>query len=141
LQGAAVRLDCARAARVVGPLRFRDWRLGDFDVDPCLFGDAVIARRDIGTSYHLACVIDDAFQGITMVTRGEDLLPSTHLQRVLQALLGLPVPDYRHHKLVEDPEGRRLAKRNRGITIRDMREAGITRKKVLELAWDLAGGA
>jgi glutamyl-Q tRNA(Asp) synthetase len=134
LQGAAVRLDCARAARLVGPLTFKDWRLGVFDVDPCLFGDAVVARRDIGTSYHLACVVDDAFQGVTMVTRGEDLLPSTHLQRVLQALLGLPIPDYRHHRLVEDPEGRRLAKRDRGITIRDMRAQGMHPEDVLALA-------
>jgi glutamyl-Q tRNA(Asp) synthetase len=138
-EGAAIRLDSARAARIVGRLTFRDGRLGDFDVDPCLFGDAVIARRDIGTSYHLACVVDDAFQGVTMVTRGEDLLPSTHLQRVLQALLGLPEPQYGHHRLVKDPEGRRLAKRDQGITIRDMREAGITRKQVLDWAEAFAG--
>jgi glutamyl-Q tRNA(Asp) synthetase len=79
-------------------------------------------------------VVDDAFQGVTMVMRGEDLLPSTHLQRVLQALLGLPVPDYRHHRLVEDPEGRRLAKRDRGITIRDMRAQGMHPEDVLALA-------
>lgn len=140
-EGAAIRFDCARAARIVGRLTFKDWRLGDFDVDPCLFGDAVVARRDIGTSYHLACVVDDAAQGVTMVTRGEDLLPSTHLQRVLQALLGLPVPDYRHHRLRTDLEGRRIAKRDRGTTIRDMREAGITRKQVLDWAEAFAGPA
>ncbi|MQA65372.1 MAG: tRNA glutamyl-Q(34) synthetase GluQRS [Alphaproteobacteria bacterium] len=140
-EGAAIRFDCARAARIVGRLTFKDWRLGDFDVDPCLFGDAVVARRDIGTSYHLACVVDDAAQGVTMVTRGEDLLPSTHLQRVLQALLGLPRLEYRHHGLVKDENGRRLAKRNGVATIRDLRAQGMHPEDVLALARARAEGA
>lgn len=133
-EGAAIRLDCARAAQVVGVLTYQDREPTEKKVNPCLFGDAVIARRDIGTSYHLACVVDDAAQGVTMVTRGEDLLPSTHVQRVLQALLGLPAPEYRHHGLVKDEKGHRLAKRDGVATIRDLRKQGMAPEEVLALA-------
>ena len=78
------------------------------------------------TSYHLAVVVDDAFQNVTVVTRGEDLLPSTHIQRVLQALLGLPVPAYAHHRLILDRDGRKFSKRDRSVTLRDLRAVGVT---------------
>jgi glutamyl-Q tRNA(Asp) synthetase len=88
--------------------------------------DAVVARKDIGTSYHLACVVDDAAQGVTLVTRGDDLLPATHLQRVLQAALSLPQPDYHHHGLVMDDSGHRLAKRDDARSLRALRASGVS---------------
>ncbi len=90
------------------------------------FGDAVLARKDAPASYHLCVVHDDALQGVTLVTRGEDLLPATHLHRLLQHLLGLPTPDYAHHPLLLDAEGRRLAKRDLAATLRSLREAGVS---------------
>jgi len=94
-------------------------------VDPALLGDVVLARRDLGVSYHLAVVVDDHEQGVTLVTRGEDLLPATHVQRLLQALLGLAVPEYHHHRLIRDASGRRLAKRDRDATLAALREGGV----------------
>ena len=93
---------------------------------PELGGDVVLARKDVGVAYHLAVVVDDALQGITHVIRGEDLRDATHIQRLLQALLGLPTPGYRHHQLLLDAEGRRLAKRHNAETLRDLRERGMT---------------
>jgi glutamyl-Q tRNA(Asp) synthetase len=90
-------------------------------------GDVVLARRDIGAaSYHLAVVVDDAHQGITEVTRGEDLFPATFLHRLLQALLGLPTPLYHHHRLIRDETGRRLAKRDDARALRRFRAEGAT---------------
>jgi glutamyl-Q tRNA(Asp) synthetase len=87
----------------------------------------VLARRDIGAaSYHLAVVVDDAHQGITEVTRGEDLFPATFLHRLLQALLGLPTPLYHHHRLIRDETGRRLAKRDDARALRRFRAEGAT---------------
>jgi glutamyl-Q tRNA(Asp) synthetase len=86
----------------------------------------VLARKDTPTSYHLCVTHDDALQGVTLVTRGEDLKPATHLHRLLQALLGWPTPVYAHHRLLTDASGRRLAKRDRALTLRDMRAAGVT---------------
>ena len=86
-------------------------------VDPLLFGDVVLARKDMPASYHLAVVVDDAFQGVTLVTRGEDLLPAAHVQRLLQALLGLPAPAYAHHRLILDKNGRKFSKRDQ---VRDL---------------------
>lgn len=120
------RLDARAAAETTGPLAFTDLLHGAHEVDPLLLGDAVLARKDIGTSYHLAVVVDDAFQQITHVTRGEDLLPSTHLHRVLQALLGLPEPVYLHHPLVTDENGRRLAKRDDARSLRSLRDSGLS---------------
>ena len=87
-------------------------------------GDVVLARKDIGTSYHVAVVVDDALQGVNLVTRGEDLFDSTHVHRLLQSLLGLPVPEYLHHALVTDDAGKRFAKRDQSVTLRALREAG-----------------
>ncbi len=120
----AWRLDAILAASVVGPLAFTDLRHGVHRVDPSLLGDVVLARKDIGTSYHLAVVVDDAFQQVTHITRGEDLLPSTRVHRLLQALLGLPEPVYLHHELVNDDQGVRLAKRHDALSLRSLRESG-----------------
>jgi glutamyl-Q tRNA(Asp) synthetase len=127
----AWRLDAHKAAAITGPLTFRDLRFGSIRVDPELLGHVVLARKDIGTAYHLAVVVDDAFQEITHVTRGEDLLPSTHVHRLLQALLGLPEPVYLHHELVLDDTGKRLAKRNDSLAIATLREKGNSPEEVL----------
>ena len=86
-------------------------------MDPAKIGDVVLGRKDVGVSYHLACVLDDARQGVTCVIRGEDLFDSTHVQRLLQELLGLPVPTYRHHPLLLRPDGKRFAKRDTAETL------------------------
>ena len=93
--------------------------------DPTSFGDVILARKDIPASYHLAVTLDDSLQGVTLVTRGEDLATATQVHRVLQALLGLPAPRYRHHPLLTDAAGRRLSKRDGAMTIRAMRQQGI----------------
>ncbi len=120
------RLDAGKAAALAGPLVFTDLRHGTIEVDPALLGDVVLARKDIGTAYHLAVVVDDAFQEITHVTRGKDLLPSTHVHRLLQELLGLPQPLYLHHPLLLDDQGKRLAKRHNALAISTLREVGMT---------------
>jgi glutamyl-Q tRNA(Asp) synthetase len=99
-----------------------------------LQGDVVLARKDMPASYHLAVTVDDALQGVTLVTRGADLFPATHIHRVLQALLGLPTPVYRHHPLLTDAGGRRLAKRDRALTVRAMRAAGMAPGQILAMA-------
>lgn len=93
---------------------------------PELGGDVVLARKDVGVAYHLAVVHDDALQGVTHVIRGQDLFEAAHVQRLLQALLGLPTPVYRHHRLLTGPDGRRFAKRDRAETLRDLRSQGVT---------------
>ncbi|MGL4400653.1 MAG: tRNA glutamyl-Q(34) synthetase GluQRS [Luteolibacter sp.] len=135
----AWRLDSVRAAAVTGPLRFQDLRFGEVPVSPTRLGDVVLARKDIGTAYHLAVVVDDAFQQITHVTRGEDLLPSTHVHRQLQALLGLPEPAYLHHPLMLDEHGHRLAKRHDSRSIASLRESGWNRCEVLAKCESLTG--
>ncbi len=88
--------------------------------------DTVVARKDVRTSYHLAVVVDDALQGVTLVTRGEDLAFAVPVQNRLQRLLGLPAPAYEHHPVLTDAEGRRLAKRDRALTLQSLREAGVS---------------
>jgi glutamyl-Q tRNA(Asp) synthetase len=100
----------------------------------------VIARKDTPTSYHLSVVVDDHLQGITLVTRGEDVLPSTHVHGLLQKLLGYDQPRYAHHRLLTDATGRRFAKRDRDMTIRAMRERGMSAAQVIASAL-VAGGA
>ena len=126
----AVRLDVAKAGSAAGKLHWRDRGLGEQVARPELLGDVVLARKDIATSYHLAVVVDDALQGITLVTRGEDLVGSTHVHRLLQHLLGLPVPEWWHHRLILDADGKRLAKRDESITLRALREGGETPEEV-----------
>jgi len=93
---------------------------------PELAGDVVLARKDVGVSYHLAVVADDAHQRVTHVIRGEDLFAATRIQRLLQALLGLPAPVYRHHRLLLRPDGKRFAKRDTAETLADLRARGVT---------------
>lgn len=119
----AWRLDVATAIARAGPLYWMD---GDTEVkaEPEAFGDVVLARKDAPASYHLAVTLDDAAQGVTDVVRGRDLFASTDVHRLLQALLGLPTPDYHHHALLTDGGGRRLAKRHGAPTLADLRAGG-----------------
>ena len=123
----ALRLDAGRAARrMPADGAFVDRRFGRITVEPLLHGDVVLARKDVATSYHLAVTVDDAAQGITLVTRGEDLLPATHVQRVLQVLLDLPAPEYHHHPLLRDDDGERMAKRRGTPSLASLREQGLS---------------
>jgi len=127
----SLRLDLGRALEQAGgKLTWNDRRKGEQLARPDLLGDAVLARKDIATSYHIAVVVDDALQEITRVTRGEDLFESTHLHRLLQALLDLPVPEYEHHGLICDASGKRLAKRDEAESLRSLRERGVTPEEI-----------
>ncbi len=128
----ALRLDLAAARERTGALRWRDRGRGWQDASPEAFGDLVLARKDAPASYHLAVVVDDALQGVTLVTRGNDLFAATHAHRLLQALLKLPVPRYSHHRLVLDASGKRLAKRDQATTLKHLRADGWTPARVRE---------
>ena len=130
----AVRIDMAKAAAKTGPLHFTDRGRGIIAVDGPGCGDVVLARKDVPTSYHLSVTVDDAIQGVTLVTRGEDLLHATHVHRILQALLGLTEPEYHHHRLLTDADGRRFAKRDKSLTIEALREAGKSPAEVRVMA-------
>ncbi len=133
----ALRLDVARALALTGPLDWIEQGGGEphrVRAEPMALGDVVLARKGMPTSYHLAVTVDDAIQGVTLVTRGADLAPSTHIHRVLQALLGLPTPRYRHHPLLTDQTGRRLAKRDGAQTIRAMRAEGLRPQEIVARA-------
>jgi glutamyl-Q tRNA(Asp) synthetase len=130
----ALRLDMAKAVEATGPLFWEDERAGRVATEPLVHGDVVLARKDAPTSYHLAVTVDDALQGVTLVTRGEDLFRATDVQRVLQALLGLPTPRYRHHRLLVDDKGRRFAKRDKSLTIAALRKEGRSPADVRRLA-------
>jgi len=123
------RLDLQAALARSGPLAWRDRLAGSFVVDPTV-GDPVVGRRDGSASYHLAVVVDDAAQGIDLVTRGRDLIPATGIHRLLQARLGLPAPEYAHHDLVVDEYRHRLAKRDDARAIREYRAQGWTSAQV-----------
>lgn len=129
----AWRLDMARACSAMGALTWVDRTKGVQHVSAEV-GDPVIARKDLCASYHLSATVDDAEQGITLVTRGEDLFPATGVHRVLQALLGLPVPEYDHHPLVGDIEGHALSKRDHSVTLRSLRASGMSGEGVLAMA-------
>jgi glutamyl-Q tRNA(Asp) synthetase len=132
----ALRIDMglavAAAAAKLGGARLAFTELDEdgaahaIEASPERWGDAVIMRKDVATSYHLAVVVDDAWQGITHVTRGRDLFAATGLQRLLQVLLDLPAPLYHHHRLITDDEGRKLAKSARDTSLRSLRESGCT---------------
>lgn len=130
----ALRLDMAAACARVGALRWHDRCAGEQIATPDIFGDVVLARKDTPTSYHLAVTVDDALQGVTLVTRGEDLFAASHVHRLLQALLELPVPDYHHHRLLTDERGKRFAKRDRSLTLQSLREAGHSAEQVRAMA-------
>ena len=119
------RLDTARALAETGSVT---WREDDetVEADPLAWGDPVLARRDVPTSYHLAVVVDDAEQGVTQVVRGRDLFQATAVHALLQRLLGLPSPRYTHHRLVLDADGRKLAKSSGSTSLRALREGGAT---------------
>ncbi|MDO8800998.1 tRNA glutamyl-Q(34) synthetase GluQRS [Phenylobacterium sp.] len=128
----AWRLSLEAALAQAGPLTFVEegsgpnGERGAITARPELGGDVVLARRDVGVAYHLAVTLDDALQGVTHVIRGQDLFEATHVQRLLQALLGLPTPVYRHHRLLTGPDGKRYAKRDHAQTLADLRAAEVT---------------
>jgi glutamyl-Q tRNA(Asp) synthetase len=128
---AALRIDMAAALAKAG--RHLGWRevgpgsqARDVAAEPFQWGDALLSRKDIPASYHIAVVVDDTLQGVTDVVRGEDLFMATSLHRLLQALLGLPAPSYRHHALLRDASGRKLSKSSMAKSIRALREEGLT---------------
>ena len=120
----AWRLDMAQAVERAGPMMWEDELAGVQQARPEIFGDIVLLRKEAPASYHLAATLDDATDGITLVTRGADLFDATHVHRLLQALLKLPVPRWHHHKLLLDDSGRKLAKRRGSQSLADLRNAG-----------------
>jgi glutamyl-Q tRNA(Asp) synthetase len=133
----ALRLDMRAALAQVGhALSWHEDGEAIVPGDPAAWGDVVIARKEVPTSYHLAVVVDDALQGITHVIRGVDLKPSTSVHRLLQHLLGLPAPVYRHHGLVLDAEGRKLSKSLGSPSLAVLRVQGMTPAEARRLAMD-----
>jgi glutamyl-Q tRNA(Asp) synthetase len=128
----AWRLNVGAALERTGPLSWFDCRAGEVAADPLSLGDIVLGRKDVRTSYHLAVTIDDALQGVTLVTRGEDLFHATHIHRLLQAVLGLKTPRYYHHNLIVDRTGQRMSKRNRAVTLRHFRDTGHRVEQLFE---------
>lgn len=128
------RIDMGKACAAAGPLAWHDREKGEIEARPEAFGDVVLARKDVPTSYHLSVTVDDALQGVTLVTRGEDLFRATDIHRLLQALLGYPAPGYHHHRLLVDESGKRYAKRDKAVTLRALRESGKTAEEVRKMA-------
>lgn len=126
------RLDVAAACAAAGPLHWSDATAGRVLAAPESLGDVVIARKDAMAAYHLAVVVDDAWQGVTDVVRGRDLFESTHIHRLIQHLLGYAPPLYHHHALICDAEGTRLAKRKNAPTLQALREAGTDPAALLQ---------
>ncbi|WP_419904064.1 tRNA glutamyl-Q(34) synthetase GluQRS [Kiloniella sp.] len=133
-QSYALRLKMDKAIDLTGPLTWQDLAVGTIEATPERFGDVVLARKDINTSYHLSVTIDDALQNVNCVTRGKDLFEATHIHRLLQALLELPVPTWHHHDLICDEKGNRLAKRHNALAIRELRERGHSPQEVAAMA-------
>lgn len=135
----ALRLDSQKAAERVGAIHFHEaagYPYSTYErvsVIPLLFGDIVLARKDTPASYHLAVVVDDAAQGVTLVTRGRDLMPSTHVQRVLQSVLGLPSPKYAHHRLICESSGKKMSKRDGAQSVRSLRTAGAAPGEIVAM--------
>jgi glutamyl-Q tRNA(Asp) synthetase len=123
-RGAAWRIDMAAATALAGPLAWVDELAGPQVATPGMFGDVVLLRKEAPASYHLAATLDDAADGVTLVTRGADLFAASHVHRLLQALLALPVPVWHHHGLLVEPDGRKLAKRRGSPSLADRRRAG-----------------
>jgi glutamyl-Q tRNA(Asp) synthetase len=132
---AAWRLDMAKASELVGALIWPEYGLDnavrEIAAEPQAWGDVILARRDVATSYHLSVVVDDAEQGVTDVVRGNDLFASTSVHRALQELLGLPTPRYHHHELITDASGRKLSKSRGSPTLRDLRASGMTAEDIV----------
>jgi glutamyl-Q tRNA(Asp) synthetase len=135
----ALRLDVAKARKKLGALAFQEWgagpdgETGEQRLQPELLGDVVLARKDMPASYHLAVVVDDAIQGMTLVVRGNDLFHATHIQRLLQAVLALPTPAYMHHRLILDESGKKFSKRDQAVTLRSLRDVGATPADIRKL--------
>jgi glutamyl-Q tRNA(Asp) synthetase len=135
----AVRLDMERAMEWTGPLQWTetgagpDGETGTVAANPAAWGDVIVGRKETPTSYHLAVVLDDAQQGVTHVVRGQDLFWSTSVHRVLQSLLDLPMPQYHHHRLVLDGDGRKLSKSTQATGLRELRAAGATPADIRKL--------
>ena len=127
----AWRIDMQRVQDLIGCPEWMDLHRGLQRSVPTLYGDVVLARKEMPASYHLAVVIDDAAQGVTHVTRGEDLFEATHIHRALQAVLDLPVPLYAHHGLLKDNAGKRLAKRDGARSLASLRAAGLSPQDVM----------
>jgi glutamyl-Q tRNA(Asp) synthetase len=126
------RLRTARALRAVGPLAYEEDGRGLVTCDPLAFGDVVLARKDCPGSYHLCVTHDDWAQGVTLVTRGEELRAATDIHRLLQALMGWPAPRYAHHALLRDASGAKLSKRHGALSLQRLRADGLTPEDVLE---------
>lgn len=135
----ALRLDMAAAIAHVGQVSWRehgsgpDGETGEVATHPEAWGDVILARKEVPTSYHLSVVVDDALQGVTDVVRGQDLFWSTSVHRLLQELLGLPAPVYRHHALLRDETGAKLAKSIASTSLRELRAEGATPADVRRL--------
>ena len=135
----ALRLDMAAAIERMGPLNWDEsgegpsGETGSIAADPAAWGDVIMARKETPTSYHLAVVVDDAAQGVTDIVRGQDLFHATSVHRLLQALLGLPEPRYRHHRLILDAEGKKLSKSTAATGLRELRAKGVTPAEIRRL--------
>jgi glutamyl-Q tRNA(Asp) synthetase len=129
----ALRLDMAAAISHAGPAPWNEAGQGAIAADPAAWGDVILARKEAPTSYHLAVVVDDAAQGVTDVVRGGDLFHSTSVHRLLQALLGLPAPRYRHHRLMLDADGKKLSKSTAATGLRELRGQGVTPEEIRRL--------
>ncbi|MBO37653.1 MAG: tRNA glutamyl-Q(34) synthetase GluQRS [Rhodospirillaceae bacterium] len=129
----AFRLDIEKALKLVGNQKWLEFNKGHQTAKPEVFGDIVIARKDIPTSYHLSVTVDDAIQGITLVTRGEDLATATSLHCLLQSLLGLDTPAYLHHPLIMEDNGKKFSKRDNSTTIRALRLSGKSPKDIKKI--------
>lgn len=129
-EGAAWRLDIEAALDRTGPLTWHDALAGPQQAEPAQLGDVVLVRKDLPASYHLAATLDDAADGVTLVTRGRDLFTASHVHRLLQALLDLPVPRWHHHPLLLDESGKKLAKRRGSPSLADRRRAGEDGAKI-----------
>jgi glutamyl-Q tRNA(Asp) synthetase len=126
----AWRIDMENALASVGkPLLMKE-QGREIEVEPGAWGDVVLVRKDIGSSYHLSVVMDDAFQGVTDIVRGEELLAVTAIHRVLQELLGYPAPRYHHHRHIKHDDGRKLSKSAGDTTLRELRTQGVTAAEV-----------
>lgn len=130
----AWRLSLKAAREALGAdwqtLSFTDCDHGQIPARPETAGDVVLARKDLGVAYHLASVVDDALQGVTQVVRGDDLREAAHIHRLLQVLLDLPEPTYRHHRLLTGPDGKKFSKRDQAQSLRELRESGVAAEQL-----------
>ena len=129
----AWRLNIRAASKKLGGLVWNDLRLGKHTVPVGTIGDVVLARKDVPTSYHLSATLDDHIQRIGLITRGEDLVNSTHIHKIIQVLLELKSPIYLHHPLILDSKGIRLSKRTRAQTVKSLKASGLKKDDVIDL--------